>query len=217
MRNQKFIVTAIVALGLCFSVGAATGVKISAELKNQAMKVNGTSTSKEVISYNNTTYVPLRQIGEMLDAKIDYKDGTVIVETENTNIDIDAECIEKFMETIGQDWCIVKDDEEAYFYNMELEARLDAFSFEIEEYETIKEWFKDLGNTEYLKIKSANLEKLNGMDIAYIEGVFDGENFVEVDLIEDNTFYAYSMVYDNNDNPASLKEALLKFVAADWQ
>ncbi len=79
MKNKKYILTLVVAMGACYSVGAATGVRISALLTNQDMIVHGREVNKKVIMYNNTTYLPLRQIGEMLGTPVDYKGGKVIL------------------------------------------------------------------------------------------------------------------------------------------
>ena len=77
----------LIAFGLasimCFSIGAATGASIQANLVNQQIVCHDTNYSKQVISYNNTTYVPLREFGELVQTDIDCKNGVIYV-GENT-------------------------------------------------------------------------------------------------------------------------------------
>jgi len=66
------------------SVGAATGVTITATLKNQAISYNGALSSQQVVSYKGTTYVPLRSFSTLLDVPVDYKEGTIYLGANNT-------------------------------------------------------------------------------------------------------------------------------------
>lgn len=77
MNNKKWIGILVVALGMSFTLGAASGQKITAELKNQGIVVKGNKVEKQVISYNETTYVPLREFSSLLQEKVDYKDGLI--------------------------------------------------------------------------------------------------------------------------------------------
>lgn len=220
MRNQKFIVTAIVALGLCFSVGAATGVKISAELKNQAMKVNGTSTSKEVISYNNTTYVPLRQVGDMLGVPVDYKEGVVIIgndsKEETVAIETTPEVAEEVVK-IGEDWILAGTDEDPYFENQKLKAKLYLVEDAVEEETTTKEWLETIVDSEEVTIKSKSVEKVGDVEVGYIHAELEGENQVEANIIDGKTIFTYIMLYDDNSDAATLKDELLKVVEEDYK
>lgn len=63
----------------CVSVGAVTGSKITATLIQQPI-VSGNNTSiKQAISYNNTTYVPLREFSAMTGTSVDYKNGIIYI------------------------------------------------------------------------------------------------------------------------------------------
>lgn len=77
----------LIALGLagimCFSIGAATGASVQASLINQQIVCHDTNYSKQVISYNNTTYVPLREFGDLTQTNINYQNGIIYV-GENT-------------------------------------------------------------------------------------------------------------------------------------
>lgn len=83
MKHRKYLLMGLVIVGTSYSIGAATGTKITAMLKNQGMIINGKATNKEVIMYKETTYLPLRQIGEMLNVPVDYKNGQVILGKSN--------------------------------------------------------------------------------------------------------------------------------------
>lgn len=63
-----------ILIGMTMSVSAAT---ISVSLIQQKFSVNGAISNQQIISYNGTTYVPLRKAGELLGAKVDYKDGVI--------------------------------------------------------------------------------------------------------------------------------------------
>lgn len=72
--------TALFALSFMMlggTIGAATGVKISAELKPQNVIVDGSNHNQSVISYKGSTYVPLRSFGDLLGVKVDYKNGNI--------------------------------------------------------------------------------------------------------------------------------------------
>lgn len=79
MKKRKIVLIGVVVIGSCFSIGAATGIQISAEIKSQTIYVNGDKSVNEVISYNDTTYVPLRKLGEMLGEHINYSDRNIYI------------------------------------------------------------------------------------------------------------------------------------------
>lgn len=82
---------------LCFTMlvgttfGAVASKKITAIMKDTNLFVNGNKQASKVIQYNNTTYVPLRQISTMLGEEVSYdSNGLYIGEkpvSTNTNID----------------------------------------------------------------------------------------------------------------------------------
>lgn len=74
---KKFIVFASAVFLLGGALGAATGIKINAELKPQNVVVDGTTHNQQVISYKGSTYVPLRSFGDMLDVNVDFKNGNI--------------------------------------------------------------------------------------------------------------------------------------------
>lgn len=69
--------TCVLLVGI--TVGAATGSKITAELKNQQVNYKGTTIIEEVISYEGSTYVPLRSFSEIVDLPASYKDGVIFL------------------------------------------------------------------------------------------------------------------------------------------
>ncbi len=77
----------ILAGTICLGIGAATGIKINAELKQQRITVNGKEITKQVVTYQDTIYVPLRDFANMLGTHVDYKDGTIYVEGNSSAID----------------------------------------------------------------------------------------------------------------------------------
>lgn len=76
MKKKMFWVV-VISLGASFSLGAATGVKITAELKQQNIIQAGKTMSKEVVAYKGTTYVPLREFANLVGVNINYKDGNI--------------------------------------------------------------------------------------------------------------------------------------------
>lgn len=76
MKKKMFWVV-VISLGASFSLGAATGVKITAELKQQNIIQAGKTMSKEVVTYKGTTYVPLREFANLVGVNIDYKEGNI--------------------------------------------------------------------------------------------------------------------------------------------
>jgi len=72
---------------IAFTVGAATGTKITAELRNQSINYNGNLSGQQVISYKGTTYVPLKAFSSLVGVSVNYKDGIVYLgEDSSTNI-----------------------------------------------------------------------------------------------------------------------------------
>lgn len=69
---------------LGITLGAASGVKISATLQNQAISYNGSLSGQQVISYNSTTYVPLRSFSNLVNIPVDYKNSTIYLGGNNT-------------------------------------------------------------------------------------------------------------------------------------
>lgn len=68
-------------------VGATVGTKITAQLLQMKIVKDNQQVLKDtkVISYNGSTYVPLRAFGEVTGVAIDYKDGTVYLGNNNTS------------------------------------------------------------------------------------------------------------------------------------
>jgi len=83
MRNKSLIML-VGCVSICSAVFGATGMKISAELKQQKIVCNGSEQVKQIVSYNGTTYVPLRQFGEMTGISINYNNGIIYVGENNT-------------------------------------------------------------------------------------------------------------------------------------
>ena len=68
--------------------GAPALQKISATLRpDYKVKVNGQEVKMQnaPISYNNTTYIPLREAGEILGYKVGFKDSTITLDKKDVN------------------------------------------------------------------------------------------------------------------------------------
>lgn len=76
---MKKIAVLLATLSIAFTVGAATGTRISAMLQNQRIYVNGNYYTERVISYNGTTYVPLRRFSNFLEVPVDYRNNVIYV------------------------------------------------------------------------------------------------------------------------------------------
>lgn len=66
------------------TIGAATGSKITAELRSQKVNYNGSLSNQEVISYNGSTYVPLKSFGELVDIPVSYNKGIIYLGSSTT-------------------------------------------------------------------------------------------------------------------------------------
>lgn len=78
MKKRLLLGLAIITC-TSFTVGAATGGKITAYLNQQKIVCNGSTSTKQVISYNSSTYVPLREFANMVGVNVNYQDGTIFV------------------------------------------------------------------------------------------------------------------------------------------
>lgn len=85
MKKSRIIAGALLLTS--FTVGAATGTKITAELKSQQISYNGSNVSKKVVSYDGTTYVPLREFSQLVGIPVEYKNNIIYL-GEKTNKDI---------------------------------------------------------------------------------------------------------------------------------
>ncbi len=82
--SKQVLGVALVSSLLAGSLGAATGVTIKAVLENKKVNVNGEESVQKAIVYDNTTYLPLREVGKLMDAEVAYKDGVVYVNNNGT-------------------------------------------------------------------------------------------------------------------------------------
>lgn len=60
-------------------VGAASGIKIAAELTPQAIVYNGKSSIENVIGYDGSTYVPIDKLVNITGNTVEIKDGIIYV------------------------------------------------------------------------------------------------------------------------------------------
>lgn len=81
---MKKVLAFLGVLLLGVTVGAATGVKITAELKNQKINFNGNLSNQEIISYKGSTYVPLRAFSNLVNIPVNYKDGIIYLGEDNS-------------------------------------------------------------------------------------------------------------------------------------
>lgn len=103
--KKKTLIIAGICVGASFTVGAATGTKVTAELKKQQISYEGKIMNQEVLSYQNNTYVPLKSFGNLVDIPVDYKNGMIYLGG-NTNGEIsywgkDIKDMSKKMNSIG--------------------------------------------------------------------------------------------------------------------
>lgn len=86
MRKKMIVIVGLSCLMSGTVIGATVGTKITAELlqmkvvKDNQQVLKGT----KVISYNGSTYVPLRAFGEVTGTAINYKDGVIYLGNNNT-------------------------------------------------------------------------------------------------------------------------------------
>ncbi|MGL5677676.1 MAG: hypothetical protein ACRDDX_14800 [Cellulosilyticaceae bacterium] len=76
MKKQfgKYVLVACMASATTLIAATPT---ISAILKKQEINYEGNVSTKEVVSYNNTTYVPLREFSKLVGIPVDYKNGII--------------------------------------------------------------------------------------------------------------------------------------------
>ncbi len=76
MKKKTLI---IVGICLCasFTIGAASGVKVTAELKEQQITYKDNIINQGILSYKDTTYVPLKAFGNLLEIPVNYKNGII--------------------------------------------------------------------------------------------------------------------------------------------
>lgn len=76
---KRGVVALIISLILVSITFAKAPTKVSVVVKTQTIQCNGEAQKKLVIQYKGTTYLPLRELGNMLKVSISYKDDTIIV------------------------------------------------------------------------------------------------------------------------------------------
>lgn len=84
MKKRVVLITCL-ALGMTITVSAFTHKVISVNMKSQAIAYKENTVNKEVIVYNNTTYVPLRSFSELVGVQADYKDGIIYLGDHGSN------------------------------------------------------------------------------------------------------------------------------------
>ena len=172
-------------------VGAATGIKISAELKPQNVISNGETYNQQVISYKGSTYVPLRSFGDLVGVSVDYKDGNIYLggdlsspatsQTVNTNKS-------KYKFTIG-DGSIEKSA-----YGDDLIAVID-MTFENNSGQTI---------SPYGTLYSINAYQ-NGVQIDSTVNLGSEYNDVMTEVLNGHTLDFKAMFYIKDDSPVTIE------------
>lgn len=76
MNKKLALFVSILTVG-SFSLGAATGTRITATLKQQQINYSGSTYNKQVIEYKGTNYVPLREFGNILGTNATYQNGVI--------------------------------------------------------------------------------------------------------------------------------------------
>lgn len=207
MKKKHFVAVGIIALSLCFSLGAATGIKIQAELMNQKMNINGKEQVKATISYKGKTYVPLRDLGNMLNVPVDYKNGIVYVGKEE----------------LVDEWIEVDDEDGLEYTTMWENKKLNAVCLT-----TIGEVYPDApltakGQLEALivnendkgsmKINKSSIEKIGDKEIIYIEAeISDTPIIAGYQVYDSGSVYTVIMLKQDDSNPSGLKDELMRIL-----
>ncbi len=78
MKKTKMILGIVTAVALMTSTVFGAGVKkdVKVEVNKDSVVLNGEPIETDVLSYNNTTYLPLRIISENMGMTVDYNDKT---------------------------------------------------------------------------------------------------------------------------------------------
>ena len=86
MRKKMIIIVGLSCLMSGTIIGATVRTKITAELLQMKVVKDNQQVLKDtkVISYNGSTYVPLRAFGEVTGTAINYKDGVIYLGNNNT-------------------------------------------------------------------------------------------------------------------------------------
>ena len=102
---KKFFVSFLFVFSLSFSIAYAGILVKKVYFSSFPIVINGKNYSSEspILSYQNRTYVALREFAEMVDVNVDFVDGTIIInsldismnELENTNSNMDDKEIDK--------------------------------------------------------------------------------------------------------------------------
>lgn len=80
---MKKILLFVGTLLVAFTVGAATGTKITAELQNKSVSYNGNLSSQKVISYKGNTYVPIKEVSTLLNVPLEVKNNVIYLGSDN--------------------------------------------------------------------------------------------------------------------------------------
>ena len=83
MKKRNLLIVCL-GLGIGITVQAYSFGKISAQKQAQNISYQGNTTRQEVIVYNNTTYVPLRDFSNLVGTPVEYKNRTIYLGN-NTN------------------------------------------------------------------------------------------------------------------------------------
>lgn len=84
--KKKMILFALSFTLLGGTLGAVTTTKkITAELKGQNIVLSGSVQTQQIISYNGTTYVPLRSFANLVGTQVDYKNGNIYLGEQTTS------------------------------------------------------------------------------------------------------------------------------------
>jgi len=111
LKNLRMLVIGLVAGALLASAGSAIGApafaKVTALLRpDYVVKVDGKTVpmANVPLTYNGSTYIPLREAGRLLGYGVDFKDGTISLDKKEASAGIDAS-----EELNAQDWVSLED------------------------------------------------------------------------------------------------------------
>lgn len=82
--KKRVLGTIVVCLGMSFSLGAATAVKITAELKNIGVVANNTTHNMNAVVYNGTTYVPVKEFCNIIGTEFEFRDNSLYLDQSNS-------------------------------------------------------------------------------------------------------------------------------------
>ncbi len=218
---KKRFVIIVLACGFITTKSFATEtIDIKAKAKQQEIKVNGTKTDQDVIIYKDTTYLSIRQIAELLDKNVDYKNGIIYLETKNPDAKIDPETgivtTTNTTDYIGEQSAkeiALADanltDQDIKFLNIKFVVRNGRHVYQMEFYTPDEEYDYEIDAiTGKILEKDNEVEGFNFEDSVEVPPQYIGEQLAKNIALEDAQIYESQAIFETLE----LDEDIDKFV-----